>query len=57
MSSKTLMPIRVVTSVNTECAENLLIDCNIDIMARGETLTEEDFVRLSAVVKQRYFNS
>ena len=26
MSSKTLMPIRVVTSVNTECAENLLIE-------------------------------
>lgn len=43
--------------IDKTSAENLLIDCNIDIMARGETLTEEDFVRLSAVVKQRYFNS
>ena len=43
--------------IDKTSAENLLLDCNIDIMARGETLTEEDFVRLSAVVKQRYFNS
>ena len=43
--------------IDKTSAENLLLDCNIDIMARGETLTEEDFVRLSSVIKQRYFNS
>ncbi len=38
-----------------ESAEKLLADCSIDVMARGETLSEEQFVVLSTEIKNRFF--
>ena len=42
--------------IDKESAENLLRDCSIDVMARGETLGEKDFVKLSLLIKERYFS-
>ena len=42
--------------ISKEEAENLLRDCDIDIMARGETLSENHFVVLSKVIKERFFS-
>lgn len=35
-------------------AERLLTDCDIDVMARGETLSDGDFVKLSEKIKELY---
>ncbi len=42
--------------IDKEGAEKLLTDCSIDVMARGETLSEEQFVVLSTEIKNRFFN-
>ncbi len=49
--------IREWLKISKEEAESLLTDCLIGVMARGETLCEDDFVRLSTEIKNRYFNS
>ena len=38
-------------------AEELLAECQIDIMARGETLGTQEFVNLSTVIKEKFFNN
>lgn len=38
-------------------AEDLLTKCNIDILARGETLSESDFVTLSLAIKSEFFTA
>ena len=43
--------------ISKEEAERLLLDCNVNVMARGETLTEEDFVTLSALIKERFLKN
>ena len=37
--------------------ENLLTECEIDLLARGETLCEADFVKLSNVIKQKGYKA
>lgn len=49
--------IREWLKISKEEAESLLTACSIGVMARGETLCEDDFVRLSTEIKNRYFNS
>ena len=38
-------------------AEELLAECKIDIMARGETLGTQEFVNLSTAIKEKFFNN
>ena len=42
--------------IDKQRAEDLLTKCNIDILARGETLSESDFVTLSLVIKAEFFS-
>ena len=38
-------------------AEDLLTECGIDIMARGETLSENDFVKLALIIEREFFTN
>ena len=38
-------------------AEELIAECKIDIMARGETLGTQEFVNLSTAIKEKFFNN
>ena len=38
-------------------AEELLSECQIDILARGETLGTQEFVNLSTAIKEKFFNN